>query len=70
VVTQVGLGPIPYNPGVSVDIEPKLIMVSPNSTSTFTATISANKMALAGSYWVSLGHGYCGPSHMIELVVR
>ncbi|MDE1830328.1 MAG: hypothetical protein KGI25_08395 [Thaumarchaeota archaeon] len=70
IISQVGPGPIPYNSGINVDIEPKWIMISPNSTSTFTATISANKTALPGSYWVSLGHGYCGPSQMIELVIQ
>lgn len=70
IISQIGPGPIPYNPGINVDIEPKWIMISPNSTSTFTATISANKTALPGSYWVSLGHGYCGPSQMIELAIQ
>lgn len=69
-VSQIGPGPIPYRPGISVDVEPKWVMISPNSTSTFAATVSTNQTALPGSYWVSVGHGYCGPSDLIELVIK
>ena len=69
-VSQLGPGPIPYNPGIGLHVEPKWVMVYPNATSTFNATISSDKGdALSGTYWVWLGQGLCNTGTMIKLVI-
>lgn len=57
------------HPGIVTSSEPYSIMLYPDIHTEYVVTVYANSDAMAGTYWILLGQGVCGPHILSKLVV-
>ncbi|MDE1816531.1 MAG: hypothetical protein KGI11_08240, partial [Thaumarchaeota archaeon] len=55
--------------GINTLFEPSSVILYPNTSPAFTATVSATSDANPGTYWLSLQRSLCGPGVLAKLVV-